>query len=384
MFLISSFFLNDKLNTPRRSVFKSQWTAWPILFSSMMLSATSQAANISATVGSGDNFWSTASGTVDTVRVGGANSFNNYAFRWNIAPAGISSPHACGASPQAYIAQNIGPVSGGIKIAEGVILHFTAGNLSNTLRATKNAGPLTSLTATANLTANGTMANLNGVSVAGFQQILCASLPGNELYNTPVGSPTKSQLTAGSLSIYVDDTARPGTYTVPALLLVVDISGGTSTQIAAGGTITVTAKASCTINMPAVVNFGTVLPGTSIVTKDGQIGVQCQNGLAASNSVNYRATPTTLAPGATTHIPLLNQSSKSEVGTIRGFLGANGVTEAGCNDASSSMYMDGSSHFLTSVSKNGSSNVPVTWTLCPIPNSEPGLATAGLAIEIDW
>ena len=384
MFLIPFFFFNGKLNTPRRSVFKSQWTTWPILFSSMMLSATSQAANLSVAVGSGDHFWSNASGTVDSVRVGMANSFNNYAFRWNIAPAGISNPHGCGASPQAYIAQNTGPVRGGIKIAEGVILHFTAGNLSNTLRATKNGGSLTPLTATASIIANGTMTNLNGVSVSGFAQVLCASLPGGEGYNTPKESPTKSQLTGGRLSIYVDDTALPGTYTVPALLLAVDISGGTSTQIAAGGTITVIANVSCTINMPAVVNFGTVLPGTSIVTKDGQIAVKCQNGLAASTSVNYRATPTTLAPGATTHIPLLNQSSKSEVGTIRGFLGTNGVTEAGCNDASSSMYMDGSSHFLTSVSRNGTSNVPVTWTLCPVANPEPGLATAGLAIEIDW
>lgn len=376
--------MNDKFNASRRSVFKSQWTAWPILFSSMMLSATSQAANISAVVGSGDHFWSNASGTVDSVRVGMANSFNNYAFRWNIAPAGISDPHGCGGSPKVYIAQNTGPVRGGIRIAEGVILHFTAGNLSNTLRATKNGGPLTPLTATASIIANGTMANLNGVSVSGYEQVLCASLPGGEGYNTPKGSPTKSQLTGGRLSIYVDDTALPGTYTVPALFLAVDISGGASTQIAAGGTITVVAKESCTLSMQSLVRFATILPGTSMTTTDAPWSVKCQNGLAASTSINYRATPTSLSSGATTSFPLLNTSSKSEVGTIRGFLGANGVTEAGCNDAPSSIYIDGSSHFLTSVSNNGSSSVPITWTLCPTPNPEPGVATAILAIEIDW
>jgi len=377
MSFISSVILNNKFCALVREAITRQWHTWLIISSGMMFTGAVQAADLTVESGSGAHFWSTASGMIDTTRVGGGRG-ENWAFRWNIAAAGQSSPNSCN-STTGYIAQDIGPVRGGIKIAQGVVLYFTAGNLSSTISVTKNSSQQL-LTTTANLTADGTMANLTGDYIANYKQVLCTTIS----YESPTGSTTKTALTGGSMSIYVDDTAVPGTYTVQAINLVLDISGAKTTQIAAGGTLTVIRKASCNVSVPAVVNFGTVSPGSIILTESGQIAVQCQDGDAASTPVNYRATPAAATSGATTYIPMLNQASKSEVGVIRAFLGTNGVTDAGCKDASSSMYMNGTSHLLTSVAKNGSSNVPVTWTLCPTANPEPGPATAALALEIDW
>lgn len=367
-----------RVRSTRGLTYRQRWAIGGLVLCGLAVVNDAQAVALVVESGSGDNFWELASGTSVTTHPTATSSggTGGWAFRWNVAPVAQGSPNLCSGTT-GYVAQS-GVIKAGVKIAQGIILHFTSGSLTNTVSLTVPTS--SSQPGSATLQADGTMTNPTN-SVASYTQVLCTSLPTGTAVTQ--GAETNTQLTGGRLYVYVDETALPGTYTVPALNLVVDHKSAAKTQISQGGTLTVIKKATCTVSIPAAVNFGSIPNRIDMVTESGQINVGCEGG-TGQTKVNYRAMPTIPAVGAKQYMPMFNQTSKSEVATIRAFLGPTGAATAACIDAGNSMQMDGSSQSLGTVPLNGSIEQQVTWTLCPVPDPEPGPATASMSFEIDW
>jgi hypothetical protein len=71
-------------------------------------------------------------------------------------------------------------------------------------------------------------------------------------------------------------------------------------------------------------------------------------------------------------------------GDIRGFRGTTASADAGCTDKSSSVPMDGSKTNLRTITTETSWSDPLVWVLCPRASADPGVATAAVAIDLNW
>ncbi|WP_272522634.1 hypothetical protein [Providencia sp. PROV202] len=228
---------------------------WAAMVMNMAILHSAQATELTVYIGSGSTFWSNASRSITGNHIASTDSTgpNGWAFRWNLVPdTNISS--GCGSSSYGFVdITSLGiPPKVGMKIADGIILYFTQGNLKSSLTVTVPQRP----EATASLSADGTMSNLTNSS-AGYNQRLCASLPSNTAVRD--NATVNTSLTNGKLAVYVDKSAKSGTYNIPAIYLVSDTKYALSGLVAAGGTLTVKyPPLSCSVSAPPKIDFGKV------------------------------------------------------------------------------------------------------------------------------
>lgn len=220
----------------------------------MAIVYSAQAIELTVNRGSGSSFWSDASGSLTGEHTRVSSDTNGWAFRWNLVPGEINTTR-CTDSTKGFVdTSSLGMYPKvGMKIADGVILYFTQGNLENSLTLTKPQ----QLKATASLNVDGTMSNLTNSS-SGYDQKLCASVPENT--SIEKGAIVNTSLTNGKLAVYVDKSAKPGTYNIPSVKLVANIGDSIlSSVVAAGGKLIVKyPPLSCSILMPPNIDFGNV------------------------------------------------------------------------------------------------------------------------------
>lgn len=228
---------------------------WAAIIMNMAILHSAQAVELTVYKGSGSTFWSNASGSITAKHSGStdATGANNWAFRWNLVPDTNMSTN-CGSSNYGFVdIAGFGmPPKVGMKITDDIILYFTQGNLKSSLTVTVPQRP----EATASLNVDGTMSNLIN-SRSGYSQRLCASLPNNTAVKE--GATVKASLTSGKLAVYVNKSAKPGSYNIPAVYLVADTKSTSSVLVAAGGTLIVKyPQLSCTVSTPPKIDFGKV------------------------------------------------------------------------------------------------------------------------------
>lgn len=226
---------------------------------------------------------------------------------------------------------------------------------------------------------------------------------------------------AGSLSTRTDCVGVGTTYTVSTGVVEMNTGGGTQAAIGYGvyvkpgaakmATKDVYAQASrgyrwnattstferrtfsltwtgvsCNVSTPASISFGDVTPAD--VGKPGGIPVSstldvtCVNPTGTSLPVSYSVTPKSQA-GDKNSVPLMS-ASKEISGDVRGFRGTTASADAGCTDKSSSVPMDGTKTNLRTITTETSWSDPLVWVLCPRAGAAPGLATAAVAIDLNW
>ncbi|CAA0356058.1 TPA: hypothetical protein R1B10_002673 [Klebsiella pneumoniae] len=145
----------------------------------------------------------------------------------------------------------------------------------------------------------------------------------------------------------------------------------------------------CTLNVPAVVDFGSVTSDAETAAKgisqQSTFAVNCSStgGLPVSTTVGYSFTPKS-QKGDKTSIPLIAKSGGAAVGSVRGFLGENAGSEAGCVNKNTSILMDGTPKPLRTITNNSSWSEPLFWVLCPKSDANPGLASATATLELYW
>lgn len=143
---------------------------------------------------------------------------------------------------------------------------------------------------------------------------------------------------------------------------------------------------SCNVSTPSSISFGDVTPAD--VGKPGGIPVSstldvtCVNPTGTSLPVSYSVTPKSQA-GDQNSVPLMSASGAIN-GDVRGFRGTTAATDAGCTDKSSSVPMDGTKTNLRTITTETSWSDPLVWVLCPRASADPGLATAAVAIDLNW
>lgn len=143
---------------------------------------------------------------------------------------------------------------------------------------------------------------------------------------------------------------------------------------------------SCNVSTPASISFGDVTP--SDVGKSGGVAVSstldvtCINPTGTALPVSYSVTPKSHA-GDHKSVPLMSANNTIS-GDVRGFRGTTALADAGCTDKNSSVPMDGSKAHLRTLTTETSWSDPLVWVLCPRASAEPGLATAAVAIDVNW
>ncbi|WMT12462.1 hypothetical protein [Serratia fonticola] len=188
-----------------------------------------------------------------------------------------------------------------------------------------------------------------------------------------------------SYGVYVSPSAAAGT--LPTTYLQLHKTSGTNQQSVLNFTNLTIARTQCTLNTDAVVPFGDVTPSQTSsgdgIKVQSSLGVNCTNEAGAPTAISYSVTQKTQAGDKYT-LPMTLMAGGGIVGDIRGFLGANAATDAGCATNASSVPMDSTKVGLRSISGNESWSEPLVWVLCPKATAEPGRATAAASIDVYW
>ncbi|WP_300005248.1 hypothetical protein [uncultured Cedecea sp.] len=72
-------------------------------------------------------------------------------------------------------------------------------------------------------------------------------------------------------------------------------------------------------------------------------------------------------------------------GYVRGFIGDNAGSDAGCNDTSSSiLFNQDPVLLLENVDNNMSYSLDLKWVLCPVANPGLGAGTASTTLNVIW
>lgn len=183
--------------------------------------------------------------------------------------------------------------------------------------------------------------------------------------------------------VYVSPTAAAGP--LPTTYLVLHKTSGNNKMENIAFSNLVVAQMECTLNTAPLVPFGDVTPSdeSSGVQVQSSLNVNCTNETGATADITYSVTPKSQAGDEYT-LPMISTAGGGIAGDIRGFLGANAATDAGCTTKGSSLKMDSTKAALRSISANDNWSDPLVWVLCPRPTAEPGPATAAATIDVNW
>ncbi|CNF67570.1 hypothetical protein OP862_17670 [Yersinia massiliensis] len=196
------------------------------------------------------------------------------------------------------------------------------------------------------------------------------------------GATTSMNVTYG---VYVSPSAAVGA--LPTTYLQLHKTSGANKQSALSFSNLTIARTECSMNTANLVPFGDVTPAQATdgkgIAVQSSLSVSCTNEGGATSAITYSVTPKTQAGGQYT-LPLLSTVGGSIAGDIRGFIGANATSDAGCTDKASSLRMDNTKVALRSVTSTESWFDPLVWVLCPRDTAEPGPATATATLEVNW
>ncbi|WP_260514838.1 fimbrial protein [Serratia fonticola] len=183
--------------------------------------------------------------------------------------------------------------------------------------------------------------------------------------------------------VYVSPTAVAGP--LPATTLQLHKTSGVNSRQLLSFTGLVVAQTECTLNTAPLVPFGDVTPSdvSSGIQVQSSLNVNCTNETGATADITYSVTPKSQAGDEYT-LPMISTVGGGVAGDIRGFLGANATTDAGCTTKGSSLKMDSTKAALRSISANANWSDPLVWVLCPRATAEPGPATAAATIDVNW
>jgi hypothetical protein len=336
-------------------------------------------------IGDGYTMLGTWSPSIGTSQYGpySANTALNYSWGWKLA-AWQSTPTdsngaTCNIAGQPYVT-----VDGwsGYQIQPGVLI-ILSGNLS----ATTNTG---TPNATANVATDNYSASWDSKGAITADWLSpgatshCAglkrTLSGN--FYALTGGSAAMNVTYG---IYVSPTAAAGA--LPTTYLQLHKTSGTNQQSVLNFSNLTIARTQCALDTAAVVPFGDVTPGQATggkgIAVQSALNVNCTNDAGISTDVSYSFTPKSQAGDQYT-LPITSMADASVSGDIRGFLGVNATTDAGCTNKASSVPMDSSAFGLHTVTSTQSWSDPLVWVLCPRPTAEPGPATAAATIDVNW
>lgn len=188
-----------------------------------------------------------------------------------------------------------------------------------------------------------------------------------------------------SYGVYVSPTAAAGP--LPTTYLQLHKTSGTNRQAVLTLSDLVLTRTQCSMNTTSVVPFGDVTSGQAAdgkgIAVQSSLNVNCTNEVGASADVSYSVTPKTQT-GSEYTLPMISMEGGGTAGDIRGFLGANAATDAGCTDKASSVRMDSTKAALRTVTSTQSWSDPLVWVLCPRMSAEPGPATAAVTLDVIW
>ena len=196
------------------------------------------------------------------------------------------------------------------------------------------------------------------------------------------GSTTSMNVTYG---VYVSPSAAVGALPITYLQLH-KTSGANKQSLLSFSNLEVT-RTECSMNTTSVIPFGDVTPAQAAdgkgIAVQSSLSVSCTNEGGATSAITYSVTPKTQAGDQYT-LPLLSTVGGGIAGDIRGFIGANAATDAGCTDKGSSLRMDKTKVALRTVTSTQSWSDPLVWVLCPRETAEPGPATATATLDVNW
>ena len=185
--------------------------------------------------------------------------------------------------------------------------------------------------------------------------------------------------------VYVSSTAAAGS--LPTTYLQLHKTSGVNKQAILTFSDLVVSRTQCTLNTDAVVPFGDVTPSQASsgngIKVQSSLGVNCTNETGTTAAISYSVTPKSQAGDQYT-LPMISTAGGGIAGDIRGFLGANAATDAGCTTKASSLQMDSTQVALRNISNSESWSDPLVWVLCPRATAEPGPASAAATIDVNW
>jgi len=356
------------------------WIKW--LLAILLVPCTPVSAQV---IGDGYTKLGTWSPSIGTSQYGpySANTALNYSWGWKLA-AWQSTPTdsngaTCNIAGQPYVT-----VDGwsGYQIQPGVLIILSGNLAASTTTGTPNA---TANVATDNYSATW---DSKGAITADWLSpgatSHCAGLKrtvsGN--FYALTGGSAAMNVTYG---IYVSPTAAPGA--LPTTYLQLHKTSGTNQQSVLNFSNLSIARTQCALDTAAVIAFGDVTPGQATggkgIAVQSALNVNCTNDAGISTDVSYSFTPKSQAGDQYT-LPITSMADASVSGDIRGFLGVNAATDAGCTNKASSVPMDSSAFGLHTLTSTQSWSDPLVWVLCPRPTAEPGPATAAATIDVNW
>ena len=392
---ISTVYQQDKVGKILSLVSEKWLLIWTVIIINIVAVHSARAADLTVLVGSGSTFWSNASGNITGVHpnktdadASGEWATIYWALRWNLVPEGSRNSSRCTSATSGFVdISGLGMIPQvGMKIADGIVLYFTNGDLKSSIVSTQ---PATSA-GTATLSSNGTITGLTNSRMSDTQK-LCATIPAGVAI--PSGATVNTSLTNGKLAVYVDKTAKPGTYNIPSIYLVTDIKSSLSGLVASGGTLIVKDQLFCSVSTPPLINFGNVdISGRKdfdlLGVNNGELHVTCTGGVSTTT-----ATATARIRGTTgryTNTLKMDLSSGGESpAEIRGFIGQ-GINLAGaCADQTNYpgwIQFDSGKNQSISIGKFnvGQNNIPYSFSLCATGKNGLGPAKAQATINIDW
>lgn len=203
-----------------------------------------------------------------------------------------------------------------------------------------------------------------------------------ESFFSLAGGTTTMNVTYG---VYVSPTAAEGP--LPATYLQLFKTSGHNDRAILSLTNLTVSRTQCSMDTTAVVPFGDVKASVATsgkgVVVQSSLNVNCTNEAGVSEQVTYSVTPKTQAGDQYT-LPMISTAGGGIAGDIRGFLGVNAVTDAGCTTTASSVRMDNTRVALRTVVSTQSWSDPLVWVLCPRTMAEPGPATAAVTLDVNW
>jgi hypothetical protein len=365
---------------PLASAFGKRWIKWVVAFALVPWNPAS-----ARVISDGYTPLGTWSPSIGTSQYGpySANTALNYSWGWKLA-AWQSTPSdsngaTCNIAGQPYVT-----VDGwsGYQIQPGVLIILTG-----TLTAATNTG---SPNATANLATDNYSASWDSKGAITADWLSpgatshCAglrrTLSGN-FYALTGGSATMNV----SYGVYVSPSAAAGS--LPTTYLQLHKTSGSNQQSVLNFSNLTIARTQCTLDTPPVIHFGDVTPSQTSsgdgIKVQSSLGVNCTNEAGAPTAISYSFTPKSRAGDEYT-FPMTLVEGGGIVGDIRGFLGANAATDAGCATNASSVPMNSTKVELRSISGNEIWSEPLVWVLCPKATVEPGRATAAGTIDVYW
>lgn len=203
------------------------------------------------------------------------------------------------------------------------------------------------------------------------------SIPRNTIYRMKTGENTlNGQLKYG---VYVDSIAPlADSYT---LRFYIGKYRGSITPVSQAFTVNLTA---CTVTAPSKIRFGNVDAGVTapVISSDDDIKITC-SGLAPSVNVSYTAQAISATQSQTELV--MSNSQNQTLGTVRGFIGTNADSEAGCNNAATSVHFGAPAQRLLKTAANNRGHIiPLKWVFCPVSSAPPGEGTASATLDIIW